>query len=112
MNGALPERTCTYLRDGAQNGQRNDELLQAAIQFRDARYSESEAVEQLVPRARADGLSSQEAKATIRSAFSRGAREPIGPTNNNRADSSDSTKRHYCRIKTEPAPLPKPIDQS
>jgi hypothetical protein len=48
MNGALPERTRTYLQDGAQNGNRNNELLDAACQFRAARYSEFEAVEQLV----------------------------------------------------------------
>jgi RecA-family ATPase len=109
MKGALPERTLTYLQNGAQNGSRNDELLAAACQFRDARYSESEAVEQLMPRARADGLSSHEASATIHSAFSRGAREQIGPTKNNGADSGSL---HYHRIKTQPTPLPKPMEQS
>ena len=108
MNGALPERTRTYLQHGAQNGQRNDELLQAACQFRDARYSESEAVEQLMRRACADGLSRHEAIATIHSAFSRGAREQIGPTKNN----GDSNGSHYRRIKIEPVPLPKPMEQS
>lgn len=109
MNGALPERTRTYLRDGAQNGQRNDELLHAACQFRDARYSESAAIDQLVPRARADGLSRHEATATIHSAFSRGAREQIGTTKHNGAD---STECHYRRIQIKPAPLPKPMEQS
>jgi RecA-family ATPase len=107
--GTLPERTLVYLRDGAQKGNRNDELLHAACQFRDARYSESEAIKQLVPRARADGLSSHEAVATIHSAFSRGAREQIGPKCNG---VSDGSSLHYRRIKIEPAPLPKPIEQS
>jgi RecA-family ATPase len=109
MNGVLPERTNTYLRDGAQNGNRNNELLEAACQFRDARYSEHEAIEQLVPRACADGLSKHEATTTIHSAFSRSAREPIGPVKNNGAGSNG---HHYRRIQTEPAPLPNPIEQS
>lgn len=107
--GTLPERTLVYLRDGAQKGNRNDELLHAACQFRDARHSESEAIEQLAPRACADGLSSQEARATIHSAFNRRAREQIGSVKNNGADSSSV---HYRRIKVEPAPLPKPVEQS
>ena len=106
---ALPERTIVYLRGGAQKGNRNDELLHAACQFRDARYSESEAIEQLVPRARTDGLSSQEARAAIHSAFSRGARKQIGPIKHNGTDSSSP---HYRQVNVEPAPLPKPVEQS
>src|SRR5258708_33328843 len=89
MNGALPERTRTYLQTGAQNGSRNDELLHAACQFRDAGYSEICASEQLVPRASADGLSKHEIASTIRSAFSRSSRgsiRPVAKSNRGRSD--------------------------
>lgn len=74
---ALPKRTLEYLAHGAPEGQRNEELLQASAQFRDAGYSQSEAESQLLPRALRDGLTEREALQTIRSAFSKSPRTPI-----------------------------------
>jgi hypothetical protein len=62
---------------GATEGSRNIELLAAATQCRDARMSESETERILVSRALSDGLTGGEAISTIKSAFSRPAREPI-----------------------------------
>ena len=38
----IPTRTLEYLRHGASEGSRNDELLAAAIQLRDAQIPEAE----------------------------------------------------------------------
>ena len=73
----LPIRTEDYLAAGAAEGNRNTELFAAACQLRDAGYSQSDTEGQLVPRYVADGCSEGEALATIRSAFSRPARDPI-----------------------------------
>jgi len=73
----LPPRTLDYIAAGAPDGQRNAELLAAACQCRDAGLSGSEAEHLLVPRAVSDGLTQGEAASTVRSAFSRAAREPI-----------------------------------
>ncbi len=105
MNRELPPRTLTYLQNGAQKGNRNAELLAAACQLRDARYSEAEATAQLTPRAIADGLTNHEASATIRSAFTRAPREYLGPAKN------QPTRCHYRRLQTDPAPLPRPMEQ-
>jgi RecA-family ATPase len=107
--GVLPERTKIYLANGAQKGNRNDELLNAACQFRDAGYSEHEAAAQLRPRALADGLSSAEAIDTIRSAFSRAPRKPIGPA---KANPVANNSYRYRRISPQPAAIPKAIDQA
>ena len=74
---ALPKRTLEYLAHGAPEGQRNEELLQASAQFRDAGCCQSEAESQLLPRAIRDGLTEREALQTIRSAFSKSPRTPI-----------------------------------
>ncbi len=74
---ALPKRTLEYLAHGAPEGQRNEELLQAAAQFRDAGCCQSEAESQLLHRAIRDGLAEREALQTIRSAFSKSPRTPI-----------------------------------
>jgi len=73
----LPPRTETYLASGAANGNRNTELFAAACQLRDAGYSQSDAERELIPRHLASGSSEREALATIQSAFSRPARDPI-----------------------------------
>ena len=80
----LPPRTEKYLTTGANNGNRNSELFAAACQMRDAGYSQAEAENNLVQRYVADGDSSEpsparekQAQATISSAYSRPAREPI-----------------------------------
>src|SRR5512136_470066 len=77
----LPPRTLRYIRTGAPEGRRNEELLAAAVQCRDARYTLGDATGLLLPRAVADGLSRREAERTIRSAFCRAARAPMaGPS--------------------------------
>lgn len=73
----LPKRTEDYLASGAPEHHRNKELFAAACQMRDAGYSQADAEGQLVPRHLASGSSKREALATIASAYSRPAREPI-----------------------------------
>ena len=75
---SLPARTREYLAHGAPEGTRNMELFDAACQFRDAGHSQEATEAQLVDRALADGLTEAEARHTIRSAFTQGAREPAG----------------------------------
>jgi len=73
----LPPRTESYLASGAADGSRNTELFAAACQLRDAGYSQSDAERELIPRHLATGSSEREALATIQSAYSRPARDPI-----------------------------------
>ncbi len=79
LNGhhPLPSRTETYLASGAANGSRSTELFAAACQLRDAGYSQADVERELIPRHLASGSSEREALATIQSAFSRPARDPI-----------------------------------
>lgn len=74
----LPASTQQYLENGANPGNRNDSLLAAACQFRDASFSIEQSTQALLPRALTDGLGQAESLATIRSAFSRDPREPCG----------------------------------
>jgi hypothetical protein len=74
---SLPPRTLQYIATGAPRGRRNEELLAAACQCRDAGHSIAEAETLLLPRANRDGLSESEAKRTIESAFSQPARKPL-----------------------------------
>ncbi len=78
MKHPLPKSALDYQKFGAPVGQRNDSLLKAALQWRDASYSREETISDLLDRAIGDGLSESEARTTIHSAFSRGPREPIG----------------------------------
>lgn len=73
----LPPRTESYLTSGATDGTRNNELFAAACQMRDAGYSQADAERELIPRHLANGSSEREALGTIRSAYSRPARDPI-----------------------------------
>jgi hypothetical protein len=73
----LPPRTETYLASGATDGNRNSELFAAACQMRDAGYSQGDTERELIPRHLANGSSEREALATIQSAYSHPAREPI-----------------------------------
>lgn len=80
----LPPRTEQYLASGAYDGNRNAELFAAACQMRDAGYSQSNAERELLARHVADGNGNEnpasrekEARATIASAYSQPAREPI-----------------------------------
>ena len=74
---ALPGKTLGYLQRGAPPGTRNAELFDAACQFRDAGHGLEQTEGRLLARALADGLAESEARTTIRSAFSRTAREPV-----------------------------------
>ncbi|MEO8613380.1 MAG: DUF927 domain-containing protein, partial [Chloroflexota bacterium] len=73
----LPPRTETYLASGVTDGNRNTELFAAACQLRDAGYSQSDTERELIPRHLINGSSEREALATIKSAYSRPARDPI-----------------------------------
>src|SRR5205085_117412 len=79
----LPRGTLDYLAQGAANGQRNAKLFDAACQFRDACYSQTEAEAALIPRYLADGTNEnpttreREAQATITSAYHHPARDPL-----------------------------------
>lgn len=73
----LPHRTEAYLASGATEGNRNAELFSAACQLRDAGYSQSEAESELIQRHVASGSTEREAIATITSAYSRSARNPL-----------------------------------
>jgi RecA-family ATPase len=73
----IPKVTQDYLEFGAPEGQRNDSLLAAACQLRDAGYSVDEAEDILIIRGQTDGLTSSEAMRTIVSAFKREPRDPL-----------------------------------
>lgn len=107
LSSRLPQRTVTYLRSGAPEGSRNEELFDAACQFRDSGHAADECEEQLLARASADGLSETEALHTIRSAFTRSAREPAGRNGSGRRK---STKRDAPGPGTPIEPPPAPID--
>lgn len=76
---SLPRRTLDYLQHGAAEGMRNAELFDATCQFRDAGHPLEDTEAQLLARALADGLTESEARHTIRSAYARTSREPLGP---------------------------------
>jgi RecA-family ATPase len=109
----IPKSTQDYLDYGASKGNRNNALLNAACQLRDARFSQDEAIRILVQRASSDGLSEVESLATIRSAFSRSPREAcVGNfasavhMNNGGHDK----KTAYRKISVETENLPPPVD--
>lgn len=108
IKGKLPARTIAYLDAGALKGNRNQELFEAAGQFRDAGYSQAETIEKLVPRAISDGLDRTSSTKTVGSAFKGIQRDPI----NGNAPILDSSSVKYRKIEIAPSPLPKPIDQS
>src|SRR5690606_20204613 len=98
----LPSRTETYLAAGAANGSRNTELFAAACQLRDAGYSQSDAERELIPPHLASGSSEREALATIQSAFSRPARDPIpAPREQTRQQVSQLLSQFTIEQKTE-----------
>jgi RecA-family ATPase len=76
--GPLPKRTLEYLVNGAHPGSRNNELFEAALQFRDAGYTFDECWPRLFERASKDGLSEPEIRKAIESSFKTGPRSPIG----------------------------------
>jgi hypothetical protein len=95
----LPRVTLDYLAHGATDGTRNNALFDAACQFRDAGYAQSEAEAQLIPRYVADGIGEnvssreREARVTIASAYKRTARDPL-PQPLGREQVSDLVSRY------------------
>ena len=79
----IPKVTEEYLRTGATQGNRNQALMNAACQMRDANWEPSKITDILSMRGRQDGLTDSEINATIRSVLSRPARQPIGPIRTN-----------------------------
>lgn len=109
--GTLPKRTLEYLHHGAGKGTRNAELFSAAVQFRDAGYTISEAMPRLLDRALKDQLTEPEARKAIESAYSRGARDPLGsgaavPDANLHQNNANSAPFH---VVGSSIPLPPPI---
>jgi hypothetical protein len=99
---SLPPRTESYLAYGATEGSRNTELFAAACQLRDAGYSQPDAERELIPRHLANGSSEREALATIQSAFSRPARDPIpAPREQARQQVSQLVSRFAVEQQTE-----------
>ncbi len=95
---SLPPRTETYLASGAANGSRNTELFAAACQLRDAGYSQSDAEQELIPRHLASGSSEREALATIQSAFSRPARDPIAKLTEGIPAPREQARQHVSQL--------------
>lgn len=98
----LPKRTLDYLEYGAPEGQRNDELFQAAQQFRDGKIGILEAKAELIPRAELDGLSRSEAETAINSAYRGEQRDSISRRTQQR-------KPKFRKIETAPEELPEYI---
>jgi len=108
----LPRRTLDYLQRGAPEGMRNAELFDATCQFRDAGIQLEDAEEQLLARATTDGLAETEARQTIRSAYARTSREPLGAAGPS-PTASPATQRTAIapmRSETGALPLPQPVD--
>jgi len=66
---ALPRWCREYLEHGAAQGNRNNRLFAAAVEYRANGYSQSDAERELCARALADGLGESEALKTIESAW-------------------------------------------
>jgi len=77
----IPKRTRDYLAHGAPQGERNNELFEAACQLRDGGYARSRIDAIVIPRAESDGLSRAEIEATLDSVFRREARAPLSGNN-------------------------------
>src|SRR5690606_12046062 len=116
----LPPRTEQYLASGAYDGNRNSELFAAACQMRDAGYSQSDTERELLARHVADGNGSEnpasrekEARATIASAYSQPAREPIvSPKQVAETQVSQLVDRYGQRQKTVDRPTTDEIVQA
>jgi hypothetical protein len=109
---SLPRRTLDYLQRGAPEGTRNAELFDATCQFRDAGQSLESAEDQLLARALADGLTESEAHQTIRSAYARTSREPLGADGPSPAASPATQRAAIAPMRSETGalPLPQPVD--
>jgi Primase C terminal 1 (PriCT-1) len=99
----LPPSTRDCLANGV-TANRNDALLAAACQFRDAGYTQAQAEPPLLARALADGLGEAEVRKTIRSAYSRGPRSAANVTSG-----EPNAAPLPVRPQSVPRPLPPPI---
>ena len=99
----LPRRKLEYLNRGAAEGQRNEELLQAACQYRDAGFLQHEAERDLIQRAERDGLSTAEAQRTIASAYVRPARGGLANSYPRRGLASRYTFKPTPKVEPETA---------
>jgi RecA-family ATPase len=97
----LPQVTRDYLSNGASEGSRNNALMAAACQMRDADIEIGAAGPQLLDRAMADGLDQSEAVATINSAYKRDAREPIIPGSRSSPLQGKSSSSAWSKPKEE-----------
>ncbi len=111
----LPPVTLDYLAHGVSE-HRNDALMSAGEQCRDARYAKEEMFDQLLSRAMADGLSEKEATKTINSAYSRPSRDPIRSgrngafaTNSAPPSRAASSPPKPSSVPPRPEPLPAPM---
>lgn len=73
----LPRWVTTYLQSGAPQGERNNRLFAAAVEFRVNGYAHADAVRELGHRAALDGLGDEEIQRTIDSAW----RSDVGAPN-------------------------------
>jgi hypothetical protein len=103
---ALFRRTLDCLEFGAQEGQRNAALFDAACQFRDAAIPFNEAEGQLLARAAMDGLSESEARTTIQSVFGKSPRPAP-----QKVSAIPAPAKSRPSIKSaSPVPLPLPME--
>jgi hypothetical protein len=101
----MPKTVKTYLHTPVAQGTRNNELYRNACQMRDAGWSFEETLPVLEGKGVSDGLSSQEARDTIESAFKGAPREaPQKPLRVSRQEPAPVSQ-------PAPVPLPAPIPE-
>ncbi len=109
-HASLPQVTLDYLARGASNGSRNRALFDAACQFRDAGYSQTEAETELIARHVAGGVGNEnpagrerEARATISSWCTRTGRasaQPVQPPRLTGAPDTGADRGSDLRLRT------------
>jgi hypothetical protein len=108
----LPRSTRDYMANGVTE-HRNDHLMAAACQFRDAGYTRDHAEPLLYARASADGLGDEEIAKTINQAFKRPPRAPahggFAPSHQQSNSASSTSGSSPPRSASVPLPLPSPI---
>lgn len=112
----LPQVTRDYLASGAPHKHRNNALFDAACQFRDAGYTQHEAEAHLISRHVADGNGGEnpaarerEARATITSAYSQNARDPIAESVPDGRGMVDQLVSRFGAHEREDQPTPEEI---
>lgn len=105
----IPRRTKEYIEFGAPEGTRNAALFNAACQLRDAQWPQHVLEDVLMRRARLDGLTDQEARASIRSVMASPARTPISEGRPRPMPTTYSIKDNF---EPEPEPIVYALDES